>query len=57
MKAGEQVIYIDESQFHKQLICERAWIKRDMTLRKPYGRGKGVTVLGAISEKQRLVHY
>ena len=57
MRAGKQVIYIDESQFHKQLVCERVWIKRDMTLRKPDGRGKGVTVVGAISEKQGLVHY
>ena len=28
-----------------------------MTLRKPDGRGKVVTVVGAISEKQVLVHY
>ena len=28
-----------------------------MTLRKPDGRGKGVTVVGAISEKQGLIHY
>jgi hypothetical protein len=28
-----------------------------MTLRKPDDRGKGVTVVGAISEKQGLVHY
>jgi transposase len=33
------------------------WVRKDMTLRKPDGRGKGVTVLGAISEKQGLVHY
>ena len=26
-------------------------------LRKPDGRGRGVTVVGAISEKQGLVHY
>ena len=57
MMAGKQVIYIDESQFHKQLVSERVWVKRDMTLRKPDGRGKGVTVVGAISEKQGLIHY
>ena len=57
MNAGKQVIYIDESQFHKQLLCQRVWVRKDMTLRKPDGRGKGVTVLGAISEKQGLVHY
>jgi hypothetical protein len=28
-----------------------------MTLRKPDGRGGGVTVVGAISEKQGLIHY
>lgn len=28
-----------------------------MTLRKPDGRGSGVNVIGAISEKQGLVHY
>ena len=28
-----------------------------MTLRKPDGRGKGVTVVGAINEKQGFVHY
>ena len=57
MMAGKQVIYIDESQFHKQLVCERVWLKKDMTLRKPDGRGRGVTVVGAISEKQGLIHY
>ena len=57
MKAGKQVIYIDESQFHKQLVLSRAWIKKDMVLRKPDGRGRGATVVGAISEKQGLVHY
>ena len=57
MMAGKQVIYIDESQFHKKLVSERVWVKKDMTLRKPDGRGRGVTVVGAISEKQGLVHY
>ena len=57
MMAGKQVIYIDESQFHKQMVCERVWLKKDMTLRKPDGRGRGVTVVGAISEKQGLIHY
>ena len=28
-----------------------------MTLRNPDGRGRGVTVVGAISEKQGLIHY
>jgi len=28
-----------------------------MTLRKPDGRGKGINVVGAISEKQGLIHY
>ena len=28
-----------------------------MTLNKPEGRGSGVTVIGAISEKQGLIHY
>ncbi len=57
MMAGKQVIYIDESQFHKQMVCERVWLKKDMTLRKPDRRGRGVTVVGAISEKQGLIHY
>ena len=57
MKAGKQVIYIDESQFHKQLVCERVWVRRDMQIAKPDGRGRGVSVIGAISEKQGLVHY
>ena len=57
MNAGKQVIYIDESQFHKQLLCQRVWVRKDMTLRKPDGRGKGVTVLGAISAKQGLGQY
>ena len=51
MQAGKQVIYIEESQFHKQLICERVWVRRDMMLRKPDSRGRGATVIGAISEK------
>ena len=57
MRAGKQLIYIDETQFHKQLLCERVWVKRNMTIRKPDGRGKGVTVIGAISEKQGLIYY
>jgi hypothetical protein len=57
MRAGKQIIYIDETQFHKQLVCSRVWVKKTMELKKPDGRGKGVTVLGAISEKQGLVHY
>ena len=57
MQAGKQVVYVDETQFHKQQLKEKAWIKRDMPLRKPDGRGSGVTVIGAISEKQGLVHY
>ena len=32
-------------------------MKRDMTVRKPDGRGKGVTVVRAISEKQGVIHY
>ena len=51
MRAGKQLIYIDETQFHKQQLCERVWVKKRMTLRKPDGRGKGVTLIGAISEK------
>ena len=51
MQAGKHVIYIDESQFHKQLICERVWVRRDMMLRKPDSRGRGANVIGAISEK------
>ena len=39
------------------MVCERVWLKKDMTLRKPDGRGRGVTVVGAISEKQGLIHY
>ncbi len=57
MRVGKQVIYIDESQFHKQLVCERVWIKRDMMLCKPDSRGRGATVIGAITEKQGLFHY
>lgn len=57
MQAGKQVIYIDESQFHKQLVLSKVWVKKTMTLRKPDGRGRGVSVIGAISEKQGLVHY
>jgi len=57
MRAGKQLIYIDETQFHKQQLCERVWVKKRMTLRKPDGRGKGVTLIGAISEKQGLIHY
>ncbi len=57
MRAGKQIIYIDETTFHKQILCSRAWVKRTMELPKPQGRGKGVTVLGAISEKQGLVHF
>jgi hypothetical protein len=57
MHAGKQVIYIDETSFHRQQIQDRVWLKRDMTIRKPDGRGRGVTVVGAISEKQGLVHY
>ena len=57
MKAGKQVIYIDESQFHKQLVMSRAWIKKDMMFRKPDGRCRGANVVGAISEKQGLVHF
>lgn len=57
MQTGKQVVYVDETQFHKQQLKERAWIRRDMTLRKPDGRGSGVNVIGAISEKQGLVHY
>ena len=57
MRAGKQLIYIDETQFHKQQLCERVWVKKSMTLRKPDGRGKGVTLIWAISEKQGLIHY
>jgi transposase len=57
MHAGKQVIYIDETSFHKQQIQDRVWLKREMTIRKPDGRGRGVTVVGAISEKQGLVHF
>ena len=57
MQTGKQVVYVDETQFHKQQLKERAWIRREMTLRKPDGRGSGVNVIGAISEKQGLVHY
>ena len=57
MRAGKQLIYIDETQFHKQQLCERVKVKKSMTLRKPDGRGKGVTLIGAISEKQGLIHY
>jgi transposase len=39
------------------LVLSRAWIKKDMVLRKPDGRGRGATLVGAISEKQGLVHY
>jgi hypothetical protein len=39
------------------MVCERVWLKKDMTLRKPDGRSRGVTVVGAISEKQGLIHY
>ena len=57
MQTGKQVVYVDETQFHKQQLKERAWIRREMTLRKPDGRGSGVNVIGAIREKQGLVHY
>jgi hypothetical protein len=43
--------------FTNNLVCERVWLKKDMTLRKPDGRGRGVTVVGAISEKLGLIHY
>jgi hypothetical protein len=57
MHAGKQVIYIDETSFHRQQIQDRVCLKRDMTIRMPDGRGKGVTVVGAISEKQGLINY
>lgn len=57
MQANKQVVYIDETTFHKQMVCSRVWCKRNMTILKPQGRGASVTVIGAISEKQGLVHY
>lgn len=57
MSLGKQVIYVDESSFHKWLLPGRAWVRRDMVLQMPSNRGSSMTVIGAISEKQGLVHY
>ena len=57
IKKGKQIVYVDESSFHRWLLPTRTWLTRDMVLEIPSNRGKSFTVIAAISEKQGLVHY
>ena len=54
---GKQIVYVDESSFHRWLVPSRTWVTRDMVLQMPSSRGQSFTIIGAISEKQGLVHY
>jgi transposase len=54
---GKQVVYVDESSFHRWLVPTKTWVTREMVLQMPSSRGKSFSVIGAISEKQGLVHY
>jgi len=56
MKAGKQLIYVDESMFYSTLTCDRVWVYRGMTLSKPKDK-YSCSVIGAISDKQGLLHY
>jgi predicted chitinase len=56
MKAGKQLIYVDESMFYSTLTCDRVWVYRGMTLSKPRDK-YSCSVIGAISDKQGLLHY
>ena len=50
MKAGKQLIYVDESMFYSTLTCDRVWVYRGMTLSKPEEK-YSCSVIGAISDK------
>ena len=57
MKQGKQIIYVDESSFHRWLVPSKTWVTRDMVVQMPSNRGSSITVIAGISEKQGLVHY
>ena len=57
MRLGKNIVYVDESSFHRWLVPSRAWVRRDMVLEMPSSRNSSVSVIGAISERQGLIHY
>jgi DDE superfamily endonuclease len=57
MRLGKNIVYVDESSFHQWLVPSRAWVRRDMVLEMPSSRSTSISVIGAISERQGLVHY
>jgi hypothetical protein len=51
MMKGKQIVYVDESSFHRWLRPSRTWVYRDMALEMPTLRGKDFCVIAGISEK------
>ena len=57
MMKGKQIVYVDESSFHRWLRPSKTWVYRDMSLEMPTLRGKNFCVIAGISEKQGLIHH
>jgi hypothetical protein len=57
MVASKHLIYIDETTFHKWQTREKFWVKPAMNICMPDTRGKSLTLIGAISEREGLIHY
>ena len=57
MMSKRHVLYIDETSFHKWQMKPRTWLRDNMTLAMPTERGSSVTVIGAIDNKDGLLHY
>ena len=51
MMKGKQIVYVDESSFHRWLRPSRTWVYRDMAIEMPTLRGKDFCVIAGISEK------
>lgn len=50
------IVYIDETTFHLWMSPARIWIKRGMKVQLPDQRGRSISMIGALSIRQGLLH-
>lgn len=56
MHQGREVVFLDETSFHRWQSLRRTWLKPSMSVAIPNSRGSSVTLIGAISSQQGLIH-
>jgi hypothetical protein len=55
-RPDDDIVYIDETSFHLWMSPGRLWIKQGMRVQLPDQRGQSITMIGALSMHQGLVH-